>query len=607
MRAFFAILALGTLVGAAVWLWPRAEPAQNTEVTSPDEPGGPLLVPAAARVEAPASSPAMESALYGRVLDALQNPISGCEIAAQAHGARVHWRDGGGEALRTHSGADGRFSLAVSAGVPLVVTLSHHDFPPTVVATQLMLRPGKPRDLGDLELRSEPGLSVLVVDAQERPLEGALLELRPAVEDAELPGHPLLAARRHAVTAADGQATFYGVRSGHYVLRAEADGAALKEQPHQQLENTRVQRAVVRLVPGITVRGVLLTDAGAPVAQTLVRALPHGDLPITTAVTAQDGGFRWSGLQPGMVRVEIESAVGRRVLPDVRVGAGEPLELRLPTGASLRGRVLREPDGLAVAGALVQLADAWAFEYSPQCLTDTSGRFHLQGLQQGEHSIELQVSGYPTQRFGPFPTGTDNDCWLRPGTELRGRVTDLDGNPLRGIQVDVISADHDGRSFSELLLRVGNPRRLVATTGADGGFRIPGVSGGRFRVRAQGPDHPLAASEPFHVRSEAGLDVGALRLPLPCHLRGLALDPRGQPAARARVKADPIGGPWRSAVEATCGADGRFVLGPLASGEYELSIVPHSSGPAATADFIERSRTRVLVEPKTPEVTLRTR
>jgi len=163
------------------------------------------------------------------------------------------------------------------------------------------------------------------------------------------------------------------------------------------------------------------------------------------------------------------------------------------------------------------------------------------------------------------------DFALEPGPAIVGRVTDDAGAPIAGAQV------HAWPQAREL------GRALPDTeTDADGRYRLGGIDAGRYEVSARSDDHLRGKRVPVEA-PPIGEVVVDLTLERGLAIEGIVLDPAGQPVARATVATEVREVETRGSMrmvsggskEATTGDDGRFRLGGLPAGVYDLEARLH--------------------------------
>jgi hypothetical protein len=158
------------------------------------------------------------------------------------------------------------------------------------------------------------------------------------------------------------------------------------------------------------------------------------------------------------------------------------LQARFPEkeagGLTLQGRVLQEPDGQPVRKATVQLAGVPG-RYS--AVTDTEGRFAIRDLKAGRYLIVVEHPGLVqtgSRRVLISLPQDKSDVILRlqPAAVITGKITDTDGDPMRGVSM---TATRVGATRAGSTHDFGN-----GSTNDLGEFRIPDLRPGRYTVVA---------------------------------------------------------------------------------------------------------------------------
>lgn len=332
------------------------------------------------------------------------------------------------------------------------------------------------------------------------------------------------------------------------------------------------------------VEGQVIDSEGAPVAGAEVKLQPAlgGPTPPADAEleaeTDASGAFRVTSDDPGPFLLHARHPdFAPRTLERVAAG-GEPLEIVLDAGLEIVGRVLDANRGDPIHGARVRAASSFvgarAQGLLAEALTDAEGRFRLERLPAGAHVVSAAAAGYALAELRDTRAGEEVELALLPGSSIEGVVVDADGQPLPGARV---RATGGVLPFRATVLEATEP------TGDDGGFWIPGVEPGSYRVEVRKGGYAPLLSEPVAVEAELPararlvLEEGAFvtgRLltaegnPTPGRLelresQGVALQPERVEESRVDAK-----------------SDGGFRLGPLASGEHVL--IATAPGHAAT-------------------------
>lgn len=215
---------------------------------------------------------------------------------------------------------------------------------------------------------------------------------------------------------------------------------------------------VLRLVPGVAIRGRVVDAGGAPVARADVA------LPGTLAVTNDDGTFEAFAL--GTVPAEVVLRVDHRAFLtwEGRVRApADDVRVVLERGLCVTGRVAF-PDGSAVPG--VSVADGTG---SRRSATDANGRYALSGLDEGEVAVKCTFVPHDRTVLAGA-TGVD---FVVDVPLARVRIVDAEGRPLRR---GLLGTRHriDGETFGDFGVSGAFPIELFS--GQLGAALLVGVS-----------------------------------------------------------------------------------------------------------------------------------
>lgn len=313
-------------------------------------------------------------------------------------------------------------------------------------------RLGKSEQLsGRVTLRLSPGvdparpsISGRVVDAQGRPVDGALVEALT----------PPDAVRE----TSSGAQTLSGVE-GRFVLAGLVDGSSWDVRATTRGEGTAVAHGVragasdveLRLgSPRAILHGVVRDGAGKPITAFTVVAWPRigvfGRGPDERATVIDPEGRYALPLPPGSYAVSA-AARGFSRAPDQTIDVGDDgaeANFTLARGSRIFGRVVERGSGTPLAGANVAF-EGHALDdgigLATDATTDSDGAFALEGLPAGRQSLNVQAAGHNGRLLGaldvpregalgpltvdlaPTPPGED------PTTELVGIGATLAARP----------------------------------------------------------------------------------------------------------------------------------------------------------------------------------
>ncbi len=253
---------------------------------------------------------------------------------------------------------------------------------------------------------------------------------------------------------------------------------------------------------------------------------------------------------------------GARVSAPLIPGAGQvcDIELRLPPEetTTLRGRI-RDRAGLPFVHIRVE---AVARPSVGHAFTDADGRFSIGGLRPGPHRLNIRGPGITLFRKDGFISGTDIALVLPRGHEVRGRLVDESGTPVRYLSLAIVSREQEWN----------------AQTDGDGRFVVLDVPAGEYGLRPGGDYDPNRDGEvnrgPAVVRVPG--DPATFRVrrrPAGGMIRGRVLDANDQPFAlgvRVTVRAARAKPP--ATRQASCNLNGDFVIRGLPPGVYQLLV-----------------------------------
>ncbi len=269
----------------------------------------------------------------------------------------------------------------------------------------------------------------------------------------------------------------------------------------------RVRDLTVQLVPAIDYTGVVLDPTGKPVAGATVTLLGAGGgeqalHPLEDRfVSDEQGEVHFHAPDDALLeaRHPVHGIARGRMSGAALLNHRITLKLGSPDGLAhlgaehISGRVV-DGDGAPVAGAQVTAHPDGMSEWnsaSGQATTDASGRFSVEGLDPGRHTVVAQHTGYASANLDPVAAGaTDVVLDLRRGGSLAGRVLSAEeGAPVP--------------SFNVIVVRLDGPVKEIqvasrAVVDAEGRFTVPDLGPGDYRVRAtalgRAPSRPVSVT-----------------------------------------------------------------------------------------------------------------
>ena len=384
-------------------------------------------------------------------------------------------------------------------------------------------------------------LSGQVLDAQGVPVADADVRLRPGANIARTDEHGAfafdqLASRRFWVTARMDQ--YY---AGPAVVRVVESAAPV----------------LLRMHRGATFVVHVIADR-APVAGATVTL----DDDAITATTDANGTATIHGLSPqlhlGWVLAEGWAPARVAMFLDTDPGGLTERHITLRPGARVEGTVLG-PGEVPIPDTSIVLLRATEGSYVNGATSLADGTWHIDALEAGRFRVVASSTNYRS------PSEQILDCdGLTP---LRDVVVRVDvGAEVSGSVVDKAGAPVPAAHVEAKLYHAGT-KRVVADE--SGRFQMRGLEPGEYYVEAYTPTQASAAA---HLQLERGKPVEVKLVLDDARVAGIVTDDKGEPVAEATVRAiaREIYVPYR--LEVPTDSRGRFDLGPLQLGEYDLYV-----------------------------------
>ncbi len=355
----------------------------------------------------------------------------------------------------------------------------------------------------------------------------------------------------------------------------------------------------LQLTPAGSLTGeVTLITTGAPVADATVELvardqLPGAPRPHTTRTDAL-GRYRIEGVSAGPYWLHVTPR-------DARPERFDELEFNdaehrlhdvvVEPGVVVRGRVLDAVTRRPVANA--RISDDHV-QRIPALHSGADGRFELRGMDDGtfgHNSLLVQASGYAPRTHhwtGSSLGDREVEIELAPGRRVSGRVLHADGAPREGAFVAALALTAEGSA---------NERERRSTRSAsDGRFELRDLrSDVHYTLLVQDTGAGELVLE-LPASDEREQDLGELRLPEECALRGVVVDERGAPVPfellelhgpRGTGAASPMGLNALLAAQRQTRSDslGRFAFEQLGPGVYALSTNTRGAASRARREF----------------------
>lgn len=405
---------------------------------------------------------------------------------------------------------------------------------------------------------------------------------------------------------ANGETTFEGVPSGGE-LSARVFHSTLPpiEVKISALSQGEQRSRTIELRPGVEVSGRVEDAEGKGVAgATVVAAFPGeafglDDETFRTTISEASGEFRLQGLprRPVILRASMPGLLDSARLPIVPGSSADSDDqvLVLGSGKSIEG-VAKFLAGGPAAGLVVHATFDVSHIGGPGALAATrgaaneakvqaDGSFKIQGLGSGPFTLRVSTDDgvkLPDGRLSPGsepilaaridgvrPGQTDVELVLRPSAALRGICLDDLGHPIEGETL---------RCARIVPGSLGDVRldRKRATTGPDGSFSFDELLAGTWGISLVSENHVTTEEVVVEFNgTDQTVEVAAVRS---CTIKGIVLDPDGQPVEGVRISQGSDEASWRVGLsgvpkpEPTVShEDGQFVLMGIVPGDVKLA------------------------------------
>jgi RNA polymerase sigma factor (sigma-70 family) len=489
-RLLAAVVAIALLaLGLVAIVWPASHASDTAVTTRAPSPRRDLDVVGRAAAFAhpdhyrPAERAHAEPAALhgggaasGRVLDELTGKgIAGAEVTFVGQGGVTVVRTNDMGEFELVAAQPGRYTLE-SATAPGFVTYAPDLAYPSI---RLALRPD--REVRDvvLFLVRDVVLRGRVIDETGLPVAGATVTLETAS-----------AAERNIegtwTTSADGSFTYHRTVAGA-ILEATLGDRRGGARPGRE-EDLAI---VIAPAPprDATIAGRVVSDAGLPIADVVVRAKLDHDAsnlarpfaPDVFATSGSDGTFVLTGLDRGFYTLSTDAADSAPTTLRHIAANTRDIDLALVAGELLDGRVVTDSgEPVPVFTLLVyQRAGSTRELVASHSIVDAGGRFTTR-IEPGRHEVAARAPGWAPSAIIAASPGYDLELVVTEGARLSGTiVSSSSGAP---ISLARVSRDNESRGCTTLDDR-------APVTSSDGRFELPNLAPGPIALTVRVADH----------------------------------------------------------------------------------------------------------------------
>lgn len=384
-------------------------------------------------------------------------------------------------------------------------------------------------------------------------------------------------------TGPDGSYRVEGLHPGNYGIHVKDHG----EKPAENFTMAILKRVYVEPgqdltginlvigqpeIDGPAISGTVRDASGQPLAKVHVTAyLPTGFLE-QPAQTDDKGAYQIGGLQGGPFSIRAEQpGFSPASAEGIEIGASNVDLMLLPSG-SIEGQVVRADNGAPVTEFEIATINRVTDDFSSlresfKPVSDSQGRFHLEDLSAGDHTIFVKARS--------FIMGSRAIENLQPGQALSNVVMPLEtADPISGIVVTDTGAPVPNAMILTPSDRIDFARQGLETsetrTGSDGRFTLDTLVPDLQRVIAVHRDFapgiaavPASGSGRHDVRivlTQGGSVEGTVS----------GIDDV-VPGAMVHVRAWYPDEPEKGPIDIPCEPDGTFAYSHLALGTVELT------------------------------------
>lgn len=564
--------------------------------------------------------------ISGVVLDDLNRPISGVEVAAENFDEFFFVNSG-------QSDVNGRYTISgLPTGSYRVRTFSQdsrivNEFYDNVISDFLAtpVKVTAPNNTSGIDFVLESGgfISGTVVDSNNQPIENIHVDVE--VFDT---GVFVNAGR----TNMKGEYTVTGLPEGVYRVKTSSDNAGFTDKYYDdvidfelatpvKVTNAGTSNINFVLEIGGSVSGVVLDTQGQPISGINVDAEDFdSDFFVKGAVTDVRGGYTITGLASGRYRIKTnaedsiftneyyDNVFDRSLATAVTVVSPNNtggIDFVLGSGGSISGNVF-DFSGKPMQGVELIVEDFDGNFFVKNGKTDVNGQYLISGLATSTYRVGIDTFGtdFVPQFFKnanwdnatPVPVNAPNettsiDFVVMQGRFIRGIVTDDNNRPVSGMSLDAFDAETD--QFVNFGISDGNGEYSI--TVPPGSYKVR-VNTFETKFVLEFFDNATTQENASIIKVGSDSDAVDINFSLSTGtiIKGRVTDSSNNPVRGLFVNVlDSFTNEWLNGSETD--VDGGYAVSVL-PGTYRLQVETFGT------NFAPASQDRIVVEPGVSEV-----
>ena len=521
-------------------------------------------------VTAPARDLAIELPAGGRITGRVIDKTTKSPIASFQAGVSMS-RSGGGMAismppmLRSFTSDDGTFALEnVPAGPTQVVVIA----PGYTTARVPGVNVEEGKSVTDLEVGLDTGARVTgrVTGSDGSPLSGVVVRMDTNASPSR--GMRFDATNTNSVTDPNGEYTLEAVETGDQTFAFSRQGYLTESRTINVAGKDA--RLDVQLSSGIRLTGTVVTDAGVPVADAMVRAMSSSDPSFgKEARTDSNGSFQIEGAAPGHYNLAAaKSGYADGILRDFDASTGAPARIIMAVGAVITGHVTGLTDR-ELQQATVTATTAGSGSTSTP--VDANGNYRIDGAPSGTvrliartgQGLATGSKTSPVKSIQVDPGASVQADLEFIATVIRGRVTH-NGQPVTSSVVHFMPRNAQAQTSAN------------ATTDSNGSYEVGGLDDASYNVQVIDLQRTSPYNTTYDVHGSGSFDIDIKAAPV----RGSVIDATtGAPIEGAQVlMQSAVGEAFLTSRGGQSNPSGVFVIDNVAQGSYQVKAEKEGYG-----------------------------